>query len=165
VKPGFRVPLDGTVTEGEGLAVPAGSCVGSRVREGSQVTGGSLMMEGAIVVKPKEKGEPRLRRAASAFTAARKPIDVLLSYPRSIERVLLLGTIMGISFVVIFLGNYTAAVAILIAAAPAAALIARPLSLISCHLAASRQGAGFMSHGSIERMSMADASRSTAWAR
>ncbi len=157
VKPGFRVPLDGTVTDGEGLAVPAGSCIGARIREGSQVTGGSLMMEGEIVVRPKEKGEPRLRRAASALAAARKPIDVLLSYPKSIERALLLVTIMGISFVVVFLSNYTAAVAILIAAAPAAALISRPLSLISCYLAASRQGAGFMSHGSIERMSTADA--------
>jgi Cd2+/Zn2+-exporting ATPase len=157
IKTGFHVPLDGIVTGGEGLAVPAGSCIGSRVKEGSPVTGGSLVLDGAILVKPKEKGESRLKRAAAAFVAARKPIDVLLSYPKSIERALLLVTIMGASFVVMFMNNYTAAVAILIAAAPAAALIARPLSLISCDLTASRQGVHFMSHGSIERMSTADA--------
>ncbi|HTY90031.1 MAG TPA: cation-transporting P-type ATPase [Methanocella sp.] len=157
VMPGFHVPSDGTVAEGQGLAVPAGSCVGSRLIEGSPVTGGSLLMEGTVLVKPGEKGELRLQKAAVAFAEARKPIEVLLSYPKSIERALLLVAIMGISFVVLFYGNYTAATAILIAAAPAAALLARPLSLISCGLSASRQGAGFMSHGSIERMSMTDA--------
>lgn len=157
VKAGFRAPLDGTVTAGEGLAVVPGSCVGARLREGSAVVGGALMMEGTVTVKAKEKGEPRLRRAAAAFAAARKPIDVLLSYPKSIERALLLVVIMGVGFVVVFMGNFMAAAAILIAAAPAAALIARPISLIACDAAASRHGAGFMSHGAIERMSMTDA--------
>lgn len=157
VRPGFHVPLDGTVADGEGLAVPAGSCIGSRIQAGSPVTGGSLMMEGTAVVKPKEKGEPRLRRAAAAFTEARKPIEALLSYPKSIERALLVVTIMGVSFVVLFFGNFGAATAILVAAAPAAALLARPLSLISCYLSSSKQGAVFMSHGSIERMSMTEA--------
>jgi cation transport ATPase len=154
VKPGFHVPADGTVTVGEGRVARPGSCVG--LKAGPTVDGGSLLTEGMLLVKAaRDRGESRLKKAASALESARKPIEVLLSYPRSVERALLLVTIMGVSFVYLFFGNLTAAVAILIAAAPCAALIARPLSLFSCYLAASR-GAGFMSHGSIERMSMTD---------
>lgn len=157
VKAGFHVPADGTVAEGEGIVVRPGSCAGTRVKTGSTVDGGSLLSGGTVLVKAaRDGGESRLKKAATAFENARKPIDVLLSYPKSIERALLLVTIMGVSFVYLFFGNIMSAVAILIAAAPCAALIARPLSLFACYLAASRAGAGFMSHGSIERMSMAD---------
>jgi len=155
VKPGFRVPADGAVEEGEGFVIRPGSCVPAKA--GPAVDGGSLLADGALLDKvARDKGESRLKKAAAAFTAARKPIEALLSYPKSIEKALLLVTLMGVSFVYLFFGNVTAAVAILIAAAPCAALIARPLSLFACYLAASRAGVLFNSHGSIERMSMAD---------
>ncbi|WP_174590625.1 cation-translocating P-type ATPase [Methanocella conradii] len=158
VKPGFRVPADGTVVEGEGLVARPGSCKGTRVKAGSMVDGGSLLLDGEVKVKAaRDKGESRLKRAALAMEEARRPIEVLLSYPKSIERALLLVTIMGVSFVLIFFNNMMSAVAVLLAAAPIAALISRPLSLFACSLAASRNGAAFASHGSIERMSMADA--------
>jgi cation transport ATPase len=157
VMPGFRVPADGTVSGGEGLALAPGTCVGSRLQEGSPVIGGSLIMEGTLLVKAaRDKGESAMRKVARAFSEARKPIQVLLSYPKSIERALLLVTIMGVSFVYLFYGNMTASVAVLIAAAPAAALIARPLSLFAAYLGARKNGAGYTSHGSIERMSMTD---------
>jgi len=154
VKPGYHVPADGALAGGEGTVVRPGSCV--RARAGPAVDGGSLLEEGSLLDKvARDKGESRLKKAASAFENARRPIEVLLSYPKSIERALLLVTIMGVSFVYLFFGNLAAAVAILIAAAPCAALIARPLSLFACYLAASKK-APFMSQGSIERMSMAD---------
>ena len=156
VKPGFRVPADGTVTGGDGTVVRPGSCAESRAGPPA-VEGGSLLTDGTLLVKAaRDRGESRLKKAVVAFEKARKPIDVLLSYPKSIERALLLVTIMGVSFVYLFFGNLMAAVAIFIAAAPCAALIARPLSLFACYLAASRAGARFVSHGAIERMSMAD---------
>jgi cation transport ATPase len=157
VRPGFRVPADGTVAEGEGLVSRPGLCAGQRVKAGSTVDGGSLLMDGDLMVKTaRDKGESRLRKAASAFEEARMPFEVLLSYPKSIERALLLVAIMGVSFVFFLFNNMMSAVAIFIAAAPCAALIARPLSLFAAYLAASRAGAGFMTHGSIERMSMTD---------
>jgi len=157
VKPGFRVPADGIVVEGEGLVVRPGSCKGVLVKAGNSVDGGSLLLDGEVKVKAaRDGGESRLKKAAVAMEEARRPIEVLLKYPKSIERALLLVTIMGVSFVLIFFNNMMSAVAVLLAAAPIAALISRPLSLFACSLAASRNGAAFASHGSIERMSMAD---------
>jgi cation transport ATPase len=155
VKPGFHVPADGTVTGGEGTVVRPGSCAG--LKAGSEVDGGSLLTDGTLLLKAaRDGGESRLKKTAAALVKARKPIEVLLSYPKSIERALILVTMMGVAFVFLFFGNMMAAVAILIASAPCAALIARPLSLFACYLAASRSGAGYVSHGAIERMSMTD---------
>ena len=157
VKPGFRIPADCMVTKGEGNVLRPGQCNGIQVKDGSVVEGGSLLMDGMLLVKvSKDKGESKLKSAAAVFKAARAPIEALLSYPRSIERALLLVTIMAISFVYLFFGNVIVAIVILIGAAPCAVLVARPLALYATFLAASRAGAGFASHGSIERMSTVD---------
>jgi P-type E1-E2 ATPase len=157
VQPGFRVPADGTVVNGTATVTPADTCASYAIKEGMQVEGGARVEGGALQVKvAKDGGVSRLNNAADALRNARKPMDIQLSYPRSIEKILLLVSLLGTAFAILFMNSMEAAAGILLVAAPCAMLSARPLSLILSGLAASRSGAVFESHGSIERMSMAD---------
>ena len=60
VKPGARVPLDGVVTSGNGSvneAMLTGESLPVEKREGSEVIGGSVSMDGALYVKVTRVGE------------------------------------------------------------------------------------------------------------
>lgn len=157
VKPGFRVPADSAVVYGSALATPADTCTRQTIKEGMQAEGGSVIEGGDIRVKvTRDGGASRLTDAADALRIARTPMDVQLSYPRSIEKILLIVTMLGAAFGLLFMNSVGAAASILLVAAPCAMLIARPLSLIVSGHAAERSGVVFQSHGSIERMSIAD---------
>lgn len=157
VKPGYRVPTDGNVVKGSATVTPVDTCTSHSIKEGMQAEAGSIVEGGELQVKTgKDGGSSRLKGTAEALRSARQRVEVMLSYPRNIERILLLVSLLGTAFAILFMNSPGAAAAILLVATPCAMFIARPLSLIASGMAASRQGAAFESHGSIERMSLAD---------
>lgn len=159
VKPGFRIPVDGIVVDGESTIVQADRpCQGGIVAcKGAHVDAGALVTSGRLSVKCSKDGEDRkLRETASAFKSARKHIDVPIGYPRSIEQGLLMVSLFGSLFIYFSFNSISAAASIIILATPCAMSLARPLSLIVGRLTASLDRVEFSSHESVERMSMVD---------
>ncbi|WP_230741418.1 P-type ATPase [Methanooceanicella nereidis] len=157
VKSGYRIPVDGTVDDGEGTLVTVIGGDNEKVRKGVRVNAGDILLEGDVTVKAAKKAiDSVLRPAADAFREARKPREFNKGYPKSVERVLLFVSLFGSIFVYFFFNSTVSAVAILLVATPLAMFIAWPVSIVTGKLAASNAGADFSSHGSIERMSLAD---------
>ena len=156
VKPGFRIPADGTVLNGSAMVTAADSCARYEVREGMPAEGGSVV-DGSLKIKvARNGGVSRLTGAAGSLRNARKPVEVPRNFPVSIERILLPVSLLGAAFVFLTMDRPGAAAGILLVAAPCAMILARPISLLLSKLGAARTGIIFESHGSIERISMAD---------
>ena len=157
VKAGFRVPADGTALSGPATIVAADTCARRDIKEGMPVDGGSYLEDGVLKLKVSRNGGiSRLKGMAEAMRSARKPVEVQRNFPTSIARILLPVSLLGAAFVFITMNRPDSAAGILLVAAPCALVLSRPLSLVLSKLAAARIGIIFESHGSIERISMAD---------
>ena len=156
VKPGFRIPADGTVLSGSAMVTAADSCARYEVQEGMPAEGGSVV-DGSLKLKvARNGGVSRLTGTAGSLRNARKHVEVPRNFPVSIERILLPVSLLGAAFVFLTMDRPGAAAGILLVAAPCAMILARPISLLLSKLGAARTGIIFESHGSIERISMTD---------
>ena len=156
VNSGLRIPADSTVLSGSAMVTAADNCARYEIREGMPAEGGSII-DGSLKLKvARNGGVSRLTGAAEALRNARKPVEVQRNFPRSIERIILPVSLLGAAFVFLTMDRPGAAAGILLVAAPCAMILARPMSLLLSKLGAARTGIMFESHGSIERISMAD---------
>lgn len=153
VKPGFRVPVDGIVAKGEGKATPVlpGCSEPITIKEGVTVEAGSIM-EGSAALKASKK-DPKIKPIASAFKEARKPVEVPLGYPKSIEKALLLVSLFGATFVFALIGSIDGAISILLLGTPVAMMLSRPAALL---IGKAVSGGRIDRHTVLERMSMSE---------
>jgi Cu+-exporting ATPase len=75
VRPGERMPVDGTVTEGRSdvdESLITGEALPIAKSRGDRVTGGSINADGALVVETRPSGPSRRSRASSAWSSRRR---------------------------------------------------------------------------------------------
>ncbi len=168
VRPGERIPIDGTVVSGESsldLSALTGESVPVRVAEGDPVYSGGVNQSGALTVKTgklfAESTASRIIDMVENASSRKAPSERFITrFSRVYTPVVVAGAVLLAVLPPLFLGNWTEwlrrALVFLVISCPCAFVISVPLTFFCGVGAASRRGVLVKGGGDLDALSRAD---------
>jgi Cu+-exporting ATPase len=175
VRPGEKVPTDGTVVEGQSSAdesLVTGESMPVQKAPGSEVTGGSLNQQGALTVRATRVGRDtvlaQISRLVADAQAKRAPVELLADQvsARFVPAVIVLSVLTFLAWYFVFpeaiagrnpfLFALTAATAVLVIACPCALGLATPTAVLVGTGTGLRRGILFRNPAVLERICQLD---------